>query len=518
MNAQKRLGWAASCLLLVVACSGSDTKTTPAAAAPARQADVDHVRAELKPVLDASCSWAFKCCSAGELATQLGPATADDCSQRLIQSATLNYAYGLSGEQVAQNLLSVLNFVQFGFEYSNLTIDTAAIATCAAKLGADACNPAPPTDHCEPSAAPSSDDPCQLEKLFVGKLAAGADCDSTNLNECQTGFFCRQVSGQRGVCIAKPAVGDLCGRDDDCGEFVCDWGTGKCVSGAASGEACSFADADHPAPGTESIRCKPGLACDTQTLKCTDANCASGGRCSQDHDCPADVHCVMNLCGPQKKAGETCYNSNDCENGDCEYDQVAQKQVCLSPKADGAACQQTKDCESGYCAFSVSPPVCAHDQADGMPCMSGDGNECKSGKCIAANCVAVKAGDKCTVDGDCAPVHDLYCQASKCAKAPFANGATCINNQQCTSTLCLDGTCTALAKVGAKCGTADLASCVAGSFCDIPDGKTAGTCSAKKNDGDSCTRDIECVNSCSPNRGQLRCQGLLPGTAVCSGT
>ena len=84
-------------LILAAACSSSDgtkgASTTPSNT-PVRTANTDQVRAQLKPVLDAQCSWLFKCCSAGELAQQLGPATSDNCSDHLFESATVGFAYG----------------------------------------------------------------------------------------------------------------------------------------------------------------------------------------------------------------------------------------------------------------------------------------------------------------------------------------------------------------------------------------------------------------------------------------
>jgi hypothetical protein len=73
-----------------------------------RTANTDQVRAQLKPVLDAQCSWLFKCCSAGELAQRLGPATSDSCSDHLFESATVGFAYGLTDGADTENLLNVL--------------------------------------------------------------------------------------------------------------------------------------------------------------------------------------------------------------------------------------------------------------------------------------------------------------------------------------------------------------------------------------------------------------------------
>src|SRR5450432_1402048 len=206
-------------LALLSGCSSSDT-TTKEASAPTRMANPDQVRAELKPVVDAECSWLFKCCSDGELAQQLGPATSADCADHLFQSASVGSPYGLTNDDATQNLLAVLDFVQYGFDESSVKIDAAAVASCAAKRAADDCNPAPAVDHCTPI-APVTDDPCSLDKLLIGSLKAGSDCTPYGANTCAPGLICRSVASQLGVCVTEPAVGDLCLRDDDCGSLLC---------------------------------------------------------------------------------------------------------------------------------------------------------------------------------------------------------------------------------------------------------------------------------------------------------
>ena len=148
--------------------------------------------------------------------------------------------------------------------------------------------------------------------------------------------------------------------------------------------------------------------------------------------------------------------------------------------------------------------VCAKAVAVGQPCLTGLSNECESGKCSMGMCAAVKAGDACVGDADCATSRDLYCAKSKCTRAPLPNGSPCPDNTKCASALCLAGTCTAPGKVDAKCGAAGMAPCAANTFCDVPDGKPSGSCTAKKNESESCARDVECASSCGASRGQLR--------------
>ena len=504
-------------LVVLSACSSSDaTKST--GGTPTRTAVPDQVRAELKPVLDAQCGWLFKCCSAGELAQQLGPAMSGDCSDHLFQSATVSYPYGLTSNAATESLLAVLNYVQYGFDHSAVKIDSAAIAACAAELSANDCTPAPPVDHCAPT-APVASDACVIDKLLVGTLPAGADCTAYGANECAPGLMCRSVSNDAGVCIPTPMVGDLCLRDEDCGSLICDWASGKCATGADYGAACAFSDPDHPVPGTEATRCKSGLVCDTINLKCADPHCAAGINCSADQQCPDGVKCVMNTCGPLKNAGETCYQTKDCAEGNCTYDPLANRSLCTAPKAVGASCQQPSDCASGWCEYdpTAMASACKATVKNGQPCTQAD--QCTSGKCgIDGTCAAVAVGDTCASDADCATLRDLFCVDKACAKAPFEDGTTCMSDMQCQSEACVAMTCTAKGAPKDPCGASTDAPCDDTSFCDVPAGKSAGTCAAKKAQGELCARDIECAGSCQAVRGELRCTGEPAGVALCGGT
>jgi hypothetical protein len=158
--------------------------------------------------------------------------------------------------------------------------------------------------------------------------------------------------------------------------------------------------------------------------------------------------------------------------------------------------------------------VCTATVKDGGPCSISD--QCTSGKC--GTDLTFATGDACTADNDCAPTQNLYCSGTTCAQAPFANGKACTANTQCDSQACLGMKCVALGGPGAACGASTDPACAADDFCDVPSGKDVGKCSAKKDQGEVCSRDIECVSGCRATYGELRCFGVAPGSAVCGGT
>jgi hypothetical protein len=315
--------------------------------------------------------------------------------------------------------------------------------------------------------------------------------------------------------VAAPKVGDLCLSDSDCGNLVCDWTSGTCATGAGYGEACAFADATNPVPGTETKRCALGLACDAVALSCTDPNCAAGKNCLADADCPQGISCVADFCQPLRQPGQSCFQNSDCAGGACNYDPTANRSLCVAPKADGAACVQPSDCASGYCAFDSisSTEACAPTLDNDAMCVEAE--QCKSGNCTNGTCLAVAAGTTCATDADCAVTHNLFCADGACALAPFALGTSCSAQNQCDSGYCALGKCAKKAAVGEDCDATTL--CDESSYCDVPAGKTSGTCSALKTEGEPCARDIECAGGCQPTNGALRCNGEPRGVAVCGG-
>ncbi|HEY4105963.1 MAG TPA: Dickkopf N-terminal cysteine-rich domain-containing protein [Polyangiaceae bacterium] len=463
-------------------------------------------------MLQAKCSWMFKCCSVGELALELGAATSDNCADLLIQSATQSFARVANDPDVSE-LLNAFNYAQYGFP--GIKVDPMAVATCASSIAAKDCTAAPPVDHCAPT-APAADGPCSLDKLLPGSLAAGGDCTAFGPNPCASGLVCRSVAAEAGVCVPVTKVGDLCLSDSDCGShLVCEWSSGTCATGAGYGEACAFTDADNPVPGTETKRCAIGLACDTVALTCTDPNCAAGKNCLTDAECPKGIACVADFCQPLRQPGQNCFQTSDCASGACSYDPVANRSLCTAPKADGAACVQPSDCASGYCAFDVSSStqVCMAALANGDMCTLPD--QCKSGNCTNGMCLAVAAGATCTTDADCAVTHNLFCADGACTLTPFALGTSCSANSQCDSANCLAGKCAEKAAIGDDCDA--NTPCDDTSYCNIAASKTLGTCTALKAQGDPCTRDIECASGCQATNGALRCNGQPRGVAVCGG-
>ncbi len=493
---------------------------SPANVGPPRKIHVDEIRAALKPLADARCQWLFRCCSDDELSASLGAATASDCADRILNAeVTGAYLYGFPFGPL--EVLRQLDRLGNGFDYARETVDSAAVQACAKKLSGAACTPhAASKDHCSPTPPESAQgaDPCEPTKLIVGSQKLGDDC-APGAYDCAQGFTCVSLAGQAGVCVRAPAAGDTCYDDGDCGQGVCDWTTGKCVTGGEYGEACAYTDPVHPVPGSEKVRCRSGLLCDTIAQKCTDPNCGGGSRCYADTDCPLSTQCVYYQCGAPRRNGERCARSADCANGTCLFDPSARTTLCSELFPNGAACQGDATCASNYCEYKAGIQACAPQLPDGSPC-NGDGRQCASGRCtnVSGSLVCSRAaavGDTCANDAECNPSRSLYCADLKCTKAPFDNGVSCTSSTQCKSEACANKKCGPKGGAGAPCGLADAAPCDAAFYCDGP--AATKTCTAKKPDGAACARDVECWQGCSPRHGALRCVGSAPDQALCGG-
>ncbi len=164
-------------------------------------------------------------------------------------------------------------------------------------------------------------------------------------------------------------------------------------------------------------------------------------------DCPAPeasclvATCVGGVCGEAPSAGgEPCSDQGG--------------KVC-----DGAGacveCVLDADCTSGACSANACVPAGCADKPcpNGAPCEGG--GDCQSGFCDALTCAP------CLASASCA--QGFYCDVTSGVCAPrLDNGEACSEDEQCSSSSCVDGVC---------CTTFACPACTA---CDL---NGQGTCS-----------------------------------------
>jgi hypothetical protein len=474
---------------------------------------IESAREDTEPLVDAACEWMFGCCSTGELVYQLGDFTvsAENCSERLQDAMATGAPFELV-QPLSDDPAAALLVLALSINENRVKIDNDAVEHCAEETRTMGCNMVVevlPGERCTPGSA-IPENPCDPEKLFIGKQKAGEPCDGPW--ECETGLRCIDF-GLAGVCAPRTPVGGNCFADVECAEtLICDFQTGKCATGAPLGASCAYADPLNPIPGTESIRCAEDLTCDPTSLTCVGGYCAPGATCADifnDTDCPETYYCVGNnftppTCRLPGVAGDPCNKPLDCATGAC--DPIAEE--CTALLADGSPCFDNAECESTFC----DGVMCAPTVAPGQPCPSFDDAECDGGFCDTTDplmpvCQAyIGEGGACPLGFGCDPEQMLSCVDMTCQQEPFPDGTTCFGGFQCESQICFMGTCSSGLATGAACTTDGTTEpCTLGNFCETPVGDVNGTCAVLRRSGEPCDNEQQCWGDCVVRFGTLMC-------------
>lgn len=480
--------------------------------------EVDGLReaeGDLQPLVDAACTWMFSCCSAGERTFQLGDFTvdADNCTQRMVDAIKAGAPLDLLEPDLSSSRAEGLLVLARSINEGRVSVNDPAVDTCAAATSNRACNtPVEPdqTGRCTPADEQPAD-PCDPDEMFQGRQKVGQECEAPW--ECEAGLRCVDFF-ITGVCAEAAVEGEHCFSDAECAnDLVCDYQSGTCVVGALTGQPCAFADPDDPIPGTETTRCAQDLVCDPTSSTCAGGYCTAGAPCFDvfDHtDCPEGTYCVgeavgTSTCRPPGPEGAPCVEDETCTSGFCD----PVDQTCGTKLADGQACFDHLECASGYC--DATTQTCAPTLSSGEICDSFSDAQCAGGYCDTTGvdpvCVAhAGEGQPCPNGSECDPEQDLTCVDGSCLVYPLPNGVACFDNTQCESNVCFAGMCADGTPTGSACDlTGGTAPCELGSFCDVPDGEMAGTCTALRRSGEACERSEQCWGDCTVRYGQQMC-------------
>ncbi len=464
----------------------------------------------LEPLVAAQCESTFSCCDADEIAYRLGSAVVDaaDCTERTLDilEAGGNPPYLQSGSLYLGGLLG---FFAYGIDPSVVEVDEEAIASCVAALAAKPCAPSTAAGQsCTPVEDPYLDQ-CDLRTLFIGTKAVGESCASYSGLECAPGLQCDFFGGTGGVCVQTLSEGDSCFADHHCSaNLICDYASGQCSVPAEAGEDCAFANPENPVAGTETTRCRSGLACNPLSGTCGAPECNFGDYCSDDDTaCPQGLACVAGRCDLLGVEGDRCYEDEDCAQGRCAY--LEGTSLCQNLIPVGGGCVDDSDCTSSFCDPTGSE--CAPQVAIGAPCDGGlPDDQCDGGYCDGVSCVAfTPVGGDCSVSV-CNHIAGEQCWEDTCQPFPLPEGQTCTGDFQCESDSC-DVTCQPPPGIGDDCLPDG---CVEGAFCNAV---TDGVCEAKRGWGALCSTSIQCWGNCDSVFGELRCEGHAPGEALCDG-
>jgi len=270
--------------------------------------------------------------------------------------------------------------------------------------------------------------------------AATESCASTR--ECAAPLVCIN-----GACGTRVALGAACTSNESCG-FGARCSASLCVAGTS---AC-------PASGPS---CGSGYSCTDSAVFVCRSRGTTGATCAFNNECADGLLCLSGLCAASVTPGlgESCYDITaqflTCEEGfTCDVDTTV---TCVARLGAGAVCTR---------------PVCA----SGLACVAGTcataptaGQDCGlEGGCAAglvcdseSRCANYQAaGDECVV-GICGP--GLVCRGSLTCERLATQTEACASNSECIpSLLCVDGTCSVGASVGASCSPVE---CAARAFC-----------------------------------------------------
>lgn len=245
----------------------------------------------------------------------------------------------------------------------------------------DTCASAAAPGVCSPAGAGAPGAPSCLPFVCNGATPSCPLGCASDLN-CAPGHFC-----DGGACVARLAIGQTCGGDNQCA-------SDHCVDGVCCGSACDGA-------------CE---ACDLD---------GSVGQCVAVPDGTAGApSCTPYVCdGVGTGCPSTCATSDDCV-----LTSLCDLGACQPPTglANGAACGVAAECLSAFCV-------------DGVCCDGACGEPCDA-------CNLAGSAGTCTIAPDGAP-GGPSCSPNTCGGAA-ACGSTCATDADCAPGFaCTDGIC-----------------------------------------------------------------------------
>jgi hypothetical protein len=334
-----------------------------------------------------------------------------------------------------------------------------------------------PVDVTSPSDSsnPQELDTCTVENAGFGCLCNSSQdclsgwcvfhfgekvCSDFCTDSCPTNWTCSETSGPEIVhlCISLyPSLCLPCNNSTECQAL----GSGKCVqyqdkAGAFCAEGCS-----EKSPCPSGYECQEVLTIEEQSssqcilaqgeCSCTEyaitaesqTACAvtnAHGSCSGWRVCSEGG---LSECSAALPATESCNGIDDNCDGLPDSDDL---------------CNDNNECTNESCNGTDG---CLYEPTSGNVCVDGDGctydDQCSEGVCTGITIVC-DDNDPCTVD---------ECSDGDCIYQPGNDGATCTDDDSCTSEeYCLAGICTA-GKIKPEClGACGDAKCV---YTESPD-------------------------------------------------
>ena len=351
-----------------------------------------------------------------------------------------------------------------------------------------------------------------ITECATGNCVDNVCCDSACTGQCEScnepnlAGRCTAVAGNprglRATCAGTAACKGTCGGADGT-KCVFPGGAIQCMPGSCTNGSATSATVCNGA----------GMCTLATTMPCASNQCADPVRCSSGCSaavpCPATQFCNLNaVCVPKKANAGNCQGGAECTSGNCadgvccdlacngqceacnEPNSVGQCiPVSMNPRGNRSACIGTTCrgtcngtlrtactypgaglvCVPASCANAVSTTATVCNGAGG--CTFPTNVPCRAHQCLnMTSCL-----DSCSATQPCAD--GTFCDTAGICQPAKANGASCLQREECTSKNCIDGFCC----TSSSCRTCEACT-GAGGVCakvlNAPDPDTCQACGA----------------------------------------
>lgn len=250
---------------------------------------------------------------------------------------------------------------------------------------------------------------------------------------------------------------------------------------------------------------------DLATAECTDIDLRSVGSCADvfvgtvqrgetctlDEECEGESFCLFGdacpgTCSELLSAGETCVDDGNCESGLVCSEATSR---CVRPSSEGDACEQGEpQCASPYICLGADeetgePGTClsttnllVREEGEACSFIGGEPVLCQEG-------LACRIEDINLTDGIVSTCHEIATEGDACG---VALPPMCPSGYYCAGIdlegAQFSGSCEPSPKQGDACSDDIFSPCAPGLLC------LDGTCTASKENGESCTLGVECLS------------------------
>ncbi len=276
--------------------------------------------------------------------------------------------------------------------------------------------------------------------------------------------------------------------------------------------------------------CSTGQDCQADGT-CAPRATGDGGMCAS---CSSGTDCSMGVCLGYPDGlgycGVTCGTTADCAAGDTCFTVTGVGGQCVRVVGSGASCagstptgcRTDSDCASAQTCQTSTGDCIARPAGGALGAPCGAGPECSSGICLSGSCSQtcnwLNPTGGCGAGFYCNGQATGTCDGTGLCQAGSpggaALGASCTLNTDCAGLFCAEGTCSA------PCIPGGASACADGFACQVLSTASCGSCQQTGQLGDPCNLETDCASRlCVEVNGDRRCSvGCDPMSDGCPST